>query len=110
MNISKDLIALALRNVSRHKARSCMTLASIVFGVVSLILAGGFIEDTIIEVGESMIHSYSGHIQVAEKGYFQFGSQRPAVLVVTVAQIKSRLGGIASRKRRIDAIELQRSG
>lgn len=77
MNISKDLIALALRNVSRHKARSCMTLASIVFGVVSLILAGGFIEDTIIEVGESMIHSYSGHIQVAEKGYFQFGSQRP---------------------------------
>jgi putative ABC transport system permease protein len=77
MNISLDLVALALRNVSRHKARSAMTLASIVFGVVSLILAGGFIEDTIIEVGESMIHSYSGHIQVAEQGYFQFGSQRP---------------------------------
>lgn len=70
-------ISLAVRNVTRHKVRSGMTLLSVVFGVVSLILAGGFIEDTIVEVGESMIHSYSGHVQVSPRGFFAFGTQQP---------------------------------
>ena len=71
------LIKLALRNIFRHRGRTSMTLASVVFGVVSLILAGGFIEDTIVETGESMIRSSTGHIQVARKGYWEFGSRNP---------------------------------
>lgn len=71
------LLKLALRNISRHRGRTALTLASIVFGVVSLILSGGFIEDTIVEVGESMIHSYSGHLQVTRQGYSTFGSRNP---------------------------------
>ena len=71
------LFKLALRNVGRHKRRTLLTLASIVFGVVAMILSGGFIEDTIVEVGESMIHSYSGHLQVSRKGYSTYGSQSP---------------------------------
>ncbi|MDO9449643.1 MAG: ABC transporter permease [Rugosibacter sp.] len=54
-----------------------MTLASIVFGVAALILAGGFIEDTIVETGESMIRSSTGHMQVARKGYWQYGARSP---------------------------------
>ncbi len=54
-----------------------MTLASILFGVVALILAGGFIEDTIVETGESLIHSSSGHFQVSRNGYWMYGSQNP---------------------------------
>lgn len=54
-----------------------MTLASIVFGVTALILAGGFIEDTIAETGESMIRSNTGHLQVARKGYGQYGVRNP---------------------------------
>ncbi len=71
------LLKLALRNVFRHRARTAMTLASILFGVVALVLAGGFIEDTIVETGESMIRSSSGHVQIAKRGYWVYGSRNP---------------------------------
>ena len=71
------LLKLALRNIFRHRGRTAMTLASVLFGVVALILAGGFIEDTIVETGESMIRSSTGHVQVARQGYWEFGSQKP---------------------------------
>lgn len=71
------LVKLASRNVFRHRGRTLMTLASIVFGVAALILAGGFIEDTIVETGESMIRSSTGHLQVARQGYWQYGVRSP---------------------------------
>ena len=71
------LFKLAIRNVFRHRGRTLMTLASIVFGVAALILAGGFIEDTIVETGESMIRSSTGHLQVARNGYWQYGARSP---------------------------------
>jgi len=71
------LFKLASRNVFRHRGRTLMTLASIVFGVAALILAGGFIEDTIVETGESMIRSSTGHLQVARQGYWQYGARSP---------------------------------
>lgn len=71
------LLKLALRNIFRHRGRTSMTLASILFGVVALILAGGFIEDTIVETGEATIRSNSGHAQIARQGYWVYGSQNP---------------------------------
>lgn len=71
------LVKLAIRNVFRHRGRTLMTLASIVFGVAALILAGGFIEDTIVETGESMIRSSTGHLQIARQGYWDFGARNP---------------------------------
>ncbi len=68
---------LALRNLLRHTGRSAMTLAAIAFGVVALILTAGFIEDTVVEVGESMIRSSSGHLQVNRDGYAAYGAQKP---------------------------------
>lgn len=71
------LFKLASRNVFRHRGRTLMTLASIVLGVAALILAGGFIEDTIVETGESMIRSSTGHLQVTRQGYWQYGARSP---------------------------------
>ncbi len=90
------ILKLALRNVGRHKGRTTLTLVSIVFGVVALILSGGFIEDTIIETGESMIHSYSGHLQVARKGYSTFGAQSPEkYLIEAPEKLRQTLAGEA---------------
>jgi putative ABC transport system permease protein len=69
-----ELLKLAARNVFRQRGRSLMTLGAIIFGVVALVLAGGFIKDTIDELGESMIHSQSGHLQLSLEGYRQSGS------------------------------------
>jgi putative ABC transport system permease protein len=58
-----------LRNVFRQHARSAGTLAAIALGVAGLILAGGFVQDIFFQLGEAVIHSQSGHIQVTQKGY-----------------------------------------
>jgi len=68
---------LALRNVLRHKARTGMTLLAIIAGVVGLILSGGFVHDIFTQLGEVLIHSQSGHLQVARTGYFERGARSP---------------------------------
>ncbi|HOL65713.1 MAG TPA: ABC transporter permease, partial [Accumulibacter sp.] len=68
---------LALRNVLRQKIRSAMTLVAIIFGVIGLVLSGGFIYDIFIQLGEAVIHSQSGHLQVTRNGYLERGSRSP---------------------------------
>lgn len=74
-----DLMTLrcSLRNLFRQKARSGMTLASIVFGVVGLIVSGGFVEDVFIQLREATIHSRFGHLQVYKEGFFANGVKDP---------------------------------
>lgn len=54
-----------------------MTLAAIIFGVAGLILAGGFVQDTFIQLGEVIIHSQTGHIQVMKKDFLEQGRRFP---------------------------------
>jgi len=68
---------LALRNVLRHKARTGMTMLAIIAGVVGLILSGGFVHDIFSQLGEVLIHSQSGHVQIARAGYFEHGARSP---------------------------------
>ena len=71
------MIDLALRNVFRHRVRTAITLAAIVFGVVALILSGGFVHDMFFRLGEVIIHSQTGHLQLAREGFFSYGSRSP---------------------------------
>jgi putative ABC transport system permease protein len=70
-------VRLAARNVTRQRMRTTMTLAAIVFGVVGIVLSGGFVHDMIHQLGEALIHSQSGHLQAARMGFFSFGSRKP---------------------------------
>ena len=58
------MFRLALRNVVRHKLRTALTLAAIVSGVVGLVLSGGFVEDSLLQLREATIHSQLGHLQI----------------------------------------------
>lgn len=71
------LVKLALRNVFRQRLRTAMTLAAVVFGVTVLILAGGFIQDIFVQLGEATIHSQTGHIQVFKKDFLEKGTRSP---------------------------------
>jgi putative ABC transport system permease protein len=71
------MLKLALRNVFRHRVRTALTLAAIVSGVVGLILSGGFVEDSLLQLREATIHSQIGHVQVYRRGYYERGLQRP---------------------------------
>jgi putative ABC transport system permease protein len=71
------MLKLAFRNIFRHKTRTGLTLAVIIFGVMGLILSGGFIEDIFIQLREATIHSRLGHIQVYKAGYTEVGRRNP---------------------------------
>jgi putative ABC transport system permease protein len=70
-------LRLALRNLTRQRMRTGLTLAAIACGVAALILTGGFVKDIFIQLGEALIHSQSGHLQVATRGYFAGGTRTP---------------------------------
>jgi putative ABC transport system permease protein len=74
---------LALRNVLRHKARTGMTLLAIIVGVVGLILSGGFVQDIFLQLGETLIHSQSGHLQLSRSGYFERGARSPEKYLIS---------------------------
>lgn len=80
------MLKLALRNVFRHKLRTAMTLAAIMFGVIGLILSGGFVQDVYYKLGESLIHSQSGHLQVSRSGFHDHGTRSPEKYLVTEAE------------------------
>lgn len=71
------LLKLALRNIFRQRVRTAMTLSAIVFGVCGLILSGGFVQDIFIQLGEAIIHSQTGHIQVFRKDFVERGTRQP---------------------------------
>lgn len=79
---AKVLVGLALRNVERYKRRSALSLAAIAAGVAGLILSGGFVNDLIRQLGEAVIHSQSGHLQIARSGFFEFGSRAPSKYLI----------------------------
>src|SRR5688572_14439728 len=88
---------LALRNVTRQKVRTGMTVGAIAAGVISLILAAGFVADIFVQLRESTIHSQLGHIQVYKKGFFEFGTQSPSkYLIEGIAELKQKIQRIAA--------------
>lgn len=74
---------LALRNVLRQKARTGMTFLAIITGIIGLILSGGFVHDIYIQLGELLIHSQSGHIQLSKEGYFKSGARKPEQYLIS---------------------------
>lgn len=76
------MLRLALRNVFRHRFRTAMTLAAIVFGVTGLILSGGFVQDTYHQLGEALIHSQTGHLQLSKPGFHGQGARSPEKYMV----------------------------
>ena len=90
-----DLIRLAARNVRRQRLRTAMTLAAIVFGVAGMILSGGFVQDILFQLGEALIHSQSGHLQVAKSGFFTLGSRKPDQYVIAKPEeVRARVAAL----------------
>lgn len=88
--MSTNLFSLALRNIFRQRARSAATLAAIAIGVAGLILAGGFVQDIFIQLGEAIIHSQTGHIQITRQGYREGKNRAPErYLIENSEQLKS---------------------
>jgi len=88
------MLELALRNIFRHRVRTGITLAAIVFGVVGLILSGGFIQDMFHRLAEVIIHSQTGHVQIGKTGFFSYGSRSPDKYMIDAPEeVRKALAG-----------------
>lgn len=96
---------LAYRNVFRQRTRSAVTLLAISFGVTALMLSGGFINDIFHQLGEAIVHSQTGHIQVFKQGYRESGNRDPGNFMFSPTQFElERIGqvpGVAHLGQRI---------
>jgi putative ABC transport system permease protein len=90
-----SLLRLAGRNLLRHQGRTAMTLAAVAFGVIALILSAGFVQDIFTQLAEAVIHSQSGHLQIAKRGYHAGGSRRPdQFLLADPAGVTARVSAL----------------
>jgi putative ABC transport system permease protein len=70
-------VHLALRNISRNRLRSTIAIGAIGFGVVAILLAGGFVEWVFWAIREATIQTGLGHVHVERKGYRENGFADP---------------------------------
>ncbi len=92
---------LALRNVTRQRMRTAMTVGAVAAGVISLILSGGFVADIFIQLAEFTIRSQLGHIQIYKEGYYALGSQTPSKYLIEDPRPLVRAVGARSEVERV---------
>ncbi len=89
------LLRLAWRNVGRNRVRSSVTIGAIATGVAALIIVGGFVQDIFVQLGEALIHSQSGHLQVARAGYREAGTRHPERYVIEeIEPLRRRIAAV----------------
>ena len=77
-----DLV-IALRNLSRNRSRSGLSLCAILFGVVALLLSGGFIQWIFLDMRETTILSRLGHLQITKPGFLTGGAADPFAFLLS---------------------------
>ncbi len=107
-------LSFALRNLFRQRGRTAMTLASIVFGVIGLILSGGFVEDVFVQLREATIHSRLGHLQIYRAGFNANGAKDPYGYMIDDAEVVQRkidaLPGVVDSMKRVNFFGLVNNG
>ncbi|UCV01916.1 ABC transporter permease [Dechloromonas denitrificans] len=70
-------IRIATRNLRRNTKRTLVAVLTVSGGVIAFLLAGGFIDWTLLNMREDTIHSQLGHIQIVRPNYFEKGIADP---------------------------------
>lgn len=74
---SAQQLRIAALNLTRHRRRTLLALAIICGGVISFLLAGGFINWVLMAMREGAIQSQLGHVQITRPGYLREGASDP---------------------------------
>ena len=105
LKLALAMLKLALRNLLRQRARTGLTLAAISLGVASIVLSGGFVEDILLQLRETTIHSQLGHLQVYKYGQFASGGHHPFDFLIDnpdeIERAVDALPGVVARAERM---------
>ena len=77
IDVLRTQIHLALRNLLRNISRTSVALLTVCGGVVTYLLASGFINWIFQDMREATIHSQLGHFQIVRPDYFDKGIADP---------------------------------
>lgn len=75
-------LLIAARNLTRNRRRALTALLTVMAGVISLVLANGFIQWVFWGMREAVIQSQLGHIQVMRPGYLGAGAADPYAYIL----------------------------
>jgi putative ABC transport system permease protein len=78
-----SVLKLAARNLTRHRTRTLISLSAIAFGVIALLLAGGFIEWIFWAMREGAIQTGLGHVQISRPGFRSAGLADPSAYLLS---------------------------
>ncbi|HCX33725.1 MAG TPA: ABC transporter permease [Rhodocyclaceae bacterium] len=88
-------LRVALRNLVRQRRRAAIAVSAILFGVIALLLAGGFIEWILWSLREGSIRSHLGHVQIMRPGYLKAGAASPFdYLMPSRPELENRIGAL----------------
>jgi putative ABC transport system permease protein len=76
--MASPLLKLAARNLTRHRTRTIIALSAIAFGVVALLIAGGFIQWIFWAMREAAIQTGLGHVHITRPGFRTGGLADPS--------------------------------
>lgn len=100
--MSPSELKLASRNLSRHRTRTLISLSAIAFGVVALLLAGGFTEWIFWAIREAAIQTGLGHIQISRPGFREAGFADPGAYLLPPAAAELKIIRAAPQVEVID--------
>src|SRR5688572_19024103 len=99
------LLTLAVSNLFRNRFRSFLTMSAISFGCASLIISGGFMQDSITQTKENYIRAFIGHLRVVKSGFFAKGLLNPYSYMIadseTVIPCIAQVPGVSAVAPRI---------
>src|SRR2546423_12060214 len=97
---------IAWRSVGRNRRRTALTLASVVFGTVAMVLSAGIVDGVFAQLREYVIHSRLGHLQITRPGYRDFAALDPEKYSITnfaeLKQAVSRIPGVVAVTKRFE--------
>jgi putative ABC transport system permease protein len=73
---------IAFRNLRRQPIRTLIAVSANFFGVLALMLGGGFIEWIFWAMQEATVYSKLGHIQIAKRGFFSQAQEEPSSFII----------------------------
>jgi len=105
------MFKLAWRNLWRNKRRTIITAASVFFAVFFAILMRGFKHGVMVHLVDSVLHSYTGYVQIHKKGYwdnktFEYSMTANDSVFTKIKEIKQVKGIIP----RLESFSLASSG
>ena len=85
---------------------TALTMASVVFGTMALVLFGGLVDGIFLQLREYVIHSRLGHLQITVPGYREYGAMDPEKYsiknFVELKQELTRIPGVVDVTKRFE--------